>query len=108
MVLPCMGSHDHTTVTLLALDRADQRRQEVADLVGAHAADQRQPARLVVRVEDVDQPHQIVGLPGRAAFEAERVLDAAEELDMAVIELARAVADPDQMRRAVVELAGAG
>jgi hypothetical protein len=31
------------------LHRADQRRQMLADLVGAEAVDQRQPARLVVR-----------------------------------------------------------
>ena len=46
----------------LALDRAHERRQVVADLVGAEAADQRQPARLVVRIENVDQAQQIVRL----------------------------------------------
>ena len=44
----------------LALHRAHQRRQLVEDLVGAEAADQRQPARLVLRVEDVDQLEQLV------------------------------------------------
>ncbi len=79
IVLPCIGSHDQTTGRALALHRADQLRQMVADLVGAEAADQRQPARLVVRVEDVDQAEQLVGLERRAAFEADRILDAAAD-----------------------------
>ena len=45
----------------LALDRAHQRREIFAGLVRAQAADQRQPPRFVVGVEDVDQPHQFVG-----------------------------------------------
>ena len=60
MVLPCIGSHTHTTRAALALHRAQQRRQQALDLVGAHAGDQRQPAGLVVRVERVDQAQQIV------------------------------------------------
>jgi hypothetical protein len=34
----------------------------LADLLGAEAADQRQAAGLIVRIEDIDQPQQIVGL----------------------------------------------
>ena len=49
----------------LALDGADQRRQLVFDLVGAHPGDQGQSARLVGRVEPVDQAQQIVGFEGR-------------------------------------------
>ena len=59
--------------------------------------DQRQAARLVFRIEDVDQPDQFVGLERRAAFEADRVLDAAAEFDMGVIGLAGAVADPQHV-----------
>ena len=76
-----------------------------ADLVGAEAADQREPARLVVRIENVDQPQQIVGLQRRAALQAERVLDAAAVFDMRVIVLARAVADPDHVARRAVPVA---
>src|SRR6478609_11403810 len=47
------------------LNAADQRRQMVADLVGAEAVDQRQPARLVVGIEDVDQLQQFIGLQRR-------------------------------------------
>ena len=72
-------------------------RQVLADLVGAEAVDQRQPARLVVRVEHVDQLQQLVGLERRTALQPDRVLDAAEIFDMAVIELAGAIADPDHV-----------
>ena len=57
-VLPCIGSQDHTTDAAFALDGAHQRRQLVADLVGAEAADERQAAGLVLRIEDVDQPQE--------------------------------------------------
>ena len=40
----------------------------IADLVGPEPADQRQPARIVLRVEHVDQLDQRIGLERRAAF----------------------------------------
>ena len=46
------------------------------------------------------------GSHGRAAFHADRVLDAAQELDMGAVDLAGAVAEPQQMGRAVVPVAG--
>src|SRR5215211_6927728 len=51
-----------------ALHRAHERRQLVKHLVGAEAADQREASRLVLRVEDVDQPHELVGGERRAAL----------------------------------------
>src|SRR6185437_14322999 len=92
----------------LALHRADQDRQVVGDLVGAEAVDQRQPARLVVGIEHVDQLEQLVRLQRRAAFQTDRVLDAAEIFDMTVLELAGAVADPDHVARGRVPVAGRG
>ena len=80
----------------------------IADLVGAEAVDQRQPSGLVVGIEDVDQLQQFVRLQRRAAFQADRVLDAAEIFDMAVVELAGAVADPDHVARGRVPVAGGG
>ena len=80
----------------------------VEDLVGAEAGDQRQPARLVLRVEHLDQLQQLIGGQRRAAFQADRVLDAAEELDMGMVELAGAIADPDHMAGGVVPVAGGG
>ncbi len=92
----------------LAFDRAHQRRQMLADLVGAETADQREPARLVVRIENVDQPQQVVGFQRRTAFEPDRILDAARPFDMGVIVLAGAVADPDHVARGGVPVAGRG
>ena len=77
-----------------------------ADLVGAEAADQRQPAGLVLRIENVDQAQQIVGLERWAAFEPDRILDAARIFDMSVVELARAIADPDHVAGGGVPIAG--
>ena len=90
------------------LHGADQRREMVADLVGAEAVDQRQPSGLIVGIEDVDQLQQLVRLQRGAAFQADRVLDAAEIFDMAVVELAGAVADPDHVARGRVPVAGGG
>src|SRR5882672_9932258 len=97
---------DHDTA--FALHRADQLRQVIGDLVGAEAVDQRQPSGLVVRIEHIDQLQQLVGLQRRAAFQADRILDAAEIFDMAVIELAGAVADPDHVARSGIPVAGGG
>ena len=106
MVLPCIGSHDQTTIRPSRLTARIERRQMLADLLGAEAADQRQPAGLVVRIEDVDEPQQLVGLERRAAFEAERIFDAAAEFDMGMIGLARAVADPQHVAGGGVPVAG--
>ncbi len=89
----------------LALDRADELRQQAFDLVGAEPRDQGQPAGIVVRVQGVDQAQQVVRLHGRADLGADRVADAAQELDMGAVELARALAAPDEMGRGVVPFA---
>jgi len=78
----------------------------IADLVGAETVDQRQPSGLIVGIEDVDQLQKLVGLERRAAFQPDRVLDAAEIFDMAVVELAGAVADPDEVAGGRVPVAG--
>ena len=78
----------------LALDRADELGQMLLDPVGAEAVDEGQPAGFVVGVEDVDKSDQFIGFERRSAFEAHRILDAAAELDMGMIGLAGAVADP--------------
>ncbi len=87
------------------LHGADQLRQMIADLFRAEAVDQGQPSGLVVRIEHLDQPQQFVALERGTAFQSDRILDAAEIFDMAVIELAGAVADPDHMARRRVPVA---
>src|SRR3546814_4661181 len=71
-----------------------------SDLVVTHAGDEGEAARLVLRIEGVDQPQQHVGLGGRPALHADRVVDAAHELDVSLLRLARAVADPQHVGRA--------
>ncbi len=92
----------------LAPGGLQQTRQARGDLVRAEAAVQGQAARLIVRVQGVDQAQQFVRLHGRADLHANRVLDAAHELDMGVVQLARALADPQQVRGAVVPVARGG
>ena len=77
----------------------------VGDLVGPETADQRQSAGLVGWIEDVDQVQQTVGGQRRSAFQADGVLDAAEELDMRTVRLSGPVADPDHMARGGVMIA---
>src|SRR5919202_4062139 len=79
-----------------------------ADLVGPEAADEGQPSGLVLRVEYVDEPEQLVGLERRPALQADRVLDAAAELHMGAVGLTRAVADPDEVARGRVPVARRG
>src|SRR4030081_125732 len=92
----------------LALHGANELRQMIADLVRTEAIDQRQASGIIVRIEHVDQPQQFVRLERGTAFQSDRILDAAEIFDMAVIELAGAVADPDHMARGRVVTAAGG
>src|SRR3546814_1843422 len=50
--------------------------------------------------------HEVVRFQRRAALDADGVVDPAEEFDMRAVRLARPVADPDKMGRAVVPQAG--
>src|SRR5450631_4211780 len=79
----------------VALHGANQLRQVIADLVRTEAIDQRQPP-------------QLVRLERGAAFQPDRILDAAEIFDMAVVELAGTVADPDHMARGRIVTAAGG
>ena len=101
-MLPCIGSHTQATSTPGGGDLLDQGRQPVADLAGAEAGDEREPARLVRRVELRGQRDRVVGRRGRAELDADRVLDVAEQLDVGAVELAGALADPDEVARDVV------
>ena len=108
MVLPCIGSHDHTTLRPSRLTARTIGGKQLGGLVRAHAADQRQPAGLVVRIEDVDELQKLVRLLRRAGLQAERIFDAAAVLDMGVVELPGAVADPQHVARRAVPVAGRG
>ena len=86
--------------------RPDERRELVLDPSRAHARDQRQASGHPVRIEALARVDQLVCGRGRADLEAERVSDTREELDVGAVSLARPVADPQHVGRAVVPLAG--
>ena len=88
-----------------ALHRADEIGEMRADLLRAEAADQRQAARFIGRIQDVDELDELGWLDARPALDADRILDAAQEFDMGVVRLARAVADPKEMARCRVVVA---
>ena len=59
-----------------------------------------------LRVEPLAERDRVLGLGRRAELHADRVLHAGEELDVRAVELAGALADPEQVGRAVVPTAG--
>ena len=99
-----VGAPQH--LLAFALYRADQCRQMIADLVRTHPRDQVQAARIVVRVEHVDQADQVIRVHARADFDADRVVHPPQEFDVRAVELAGAVADPQHVRRAIVVIVG--
>ena len=105
-MLPCIGSQAHTTGWPASRTAASSGRQAVLDRVGAHAGDEREPAGRAVGVERLAQGEHLVGGGGGAELAADRVADAAEELDVGAVELAGALADPEHVGRAVVPVAG--
>src|SRR6516162_2831047 len=91
-----------------ALDGAYQVGQPRLDLVRAHPRDQSETSRLVLRVEAIDQTHEIIRFEGRSTFHADGVLDPAQKLGMSAVDLAGAVAEPSEMSRAIVPIASRG
>ena len=77
-----------------------------ADVAGAEAGDEGQPARRPVRVEPVAERDHLVGRGARADLGADRVDDPRQELDVGAVELAGPLADPQQVGRAVDPVAG--
>lgn len=95
---------DDGAAVLAALDGANVRGEELAHLGGAVARDEGHLADLAGRVNGAQQLEQVRDGRRGADLDADGVGDAAEELDVRVVNLARAVADPDEMRRGVVVL----
>jgi len=81
-------------------------RQGVADGAGAHPHDEGEAAGHPVGVEAVGQRNRVLGAGLGAELHPERVADALEEGDVAVVELAGALADPEHVGAAVVPVAG--
>ncbi|CAB5057291.1 unannotated protein [freshwater metagenome] len=85
---------------------AKQRPQRVLHLVRTHAGDEREASGDAIRVERLaDLKHELGACLG-ADLAPNRVADAPEELDVGPVELARALADPEHVGRAVVPTSG--
>src|SRR5699024_8649421 len=85
----------------------DQRGQAIPDVAGAHAGDERQPSGLAVRVEAVDQPQGVVDRGGGPELDPDRVAQSCHEVDVRPVELPGALADPQEVTGAAVDLTGA-
>ena len=99
MPLPCIGSVTHSGVASDALDGLEQRRQCVADLACSHARDEGQATGLALGVELVDELLHGLGRRRRPELDADRVADPREVVDVRAVEVARALADPEEVRR---------
>lgn len=97
---------DDAAAVLGVLDGADVRGEEGGDFAGAVAGDEGDFAGLAGGVEGAEQGEEVLRWSSRADLDADWVGDAAEELDVGVVELARAITDPDEVRRGVVVLLG--
>jgi hypothetical protein len=84
---------------------SQEPRQPLGQRIGAHPRDQREPARLIVRIEHVDQLEKRIGLQRRAALEPDRIGHPLQKLDMRVVRAAGPFADPKHMGRTVVPVA---
>ena len=82
----CIGSQTQTTGCSASRDRAQERRQQLGDALGAEPRDQRQPAGDAVRVQALAELDDLVGRRVRAELDADRVVDAREELDVRAVE----------------------
>ena len=89
---------DDAAAVLGALYGADVLGEEVAHAVGAVASDEGDLAGLAVWVEGAQQGEEVVDWCRGADLDADGVGDAAEELDVRVVDLPGAVADPDEVR----------
>src|SRR5690606_35703563 len=76
---------DRPPGTLHGLDEA---RKVIGHLVCAEAADQRHPARLVGRIDLVEELEEVLAREARAALDADGVLDPGEILGMPPFRLA--------------------
>ena len=96
-VLPVHGVALPDNLVSAALDGFNVSTQHRLDLVGAVTCDQRDLADILIRVDDVEQVDQLVILHRRSNLDTNRVLDAAEVLNMAALDLSCTIANPDEV-----------
>src|SRR5487761_2040875 len=85
-------------------DRPQYRRKASRYVCNPKSSDQRQPPGDALRVEPFAELQCLVRGCGRSEFYADWILHAREKFDMRAIDLARAFADPEHVRRAVVPI----
>mmetsp|Transcript_68252 Transcript_68252/g.154409 ORF Transcript_68252/g.154409 Transcript_68252/m.154409 type:complete len:281 (-) Transcript_68252:422-1264(-) len=88
------------------LHRLHEGGQVLPHLARAHADHQRDAAGGVVRVDRVEQRDELVRGALVADLDPDRVLDAADELEVATVELPGPLAHPDHVGGTVVVLVG--
>jgi len=93
---------DHAAPVLARLHGADVRRQQLGDPGRAVARDQRDLAHFARGVEDAQERHEVGDGGCGADLDADGVRDAAEVLDVRAVDLAGAVADPEEVGGGVV------
>jgi hypothetical protein len=72
-------------------------------LVCAIATDEGHATGLLVRVNDAQQPDELIGVHGRSDLDPDRIPESSEELDVCAVEGTGAVADPYKVGRSAVE-----
>ena len=85
---------------------AEERRQELEDVLRSHPRNEGQPAGHPRGVEPFADLDQLVGGRRGPDLHAQRVVHAGEELDVGAVELPRALPDPEHVGRAVVPVPG--
>ncbi len=86
----------------LVADPGEELRQDVVDLPGTHAGDERQSAGFGVRIELLREREGILGGRGRAQLDADGILHLREEVDVRAVDLTGALTDPQEVPGHVV------
>merc|ERR1719437_88391 len=92
--------HRHTR----GLHGLNVRRQHVLDLASAIACDERQPALLLLGIQKRHQLLELLSFHGGSNLATDGVGDTSEVLDMGMVDLPRAVANPEEVGAQVVVL----
>ena len=93
-----LPNHNMSTV-LYSLNMSAEHR---LNLLCTVAGDQRDLADFLVWVDNVQQLYKLLVLHRRPNLDTDRVLNATEVLDMASVNLACSVSDPNEVSRSVV------
>jgi len=93
---------DDGATELAPLDDADVRREQLPHARRAIPRYQRHFPGLSRRVQSAQEPQEVRRVRRRPDFHADRIRDPPEELDVCVVQLPRAVAYPEEVRRRVV------